>query len=40
MASRLLIDLRSQEGALRCKCIVSSSLNFEQANRGFPPVDF
>ena len=48
MVSLLLIELRSQlGGGSGCKCIVSplgggglSSLNFEQANRGFADVDF
>jgi len=48
MVSLLLIEPRSQlGGGSGCKCIVSplggcglSSLNFEQANRGFADVDF
>jgi hypothetical protein len=48
MVSLLLIELRSQlGGGSGCKCIVSplgggglSSLNFEQANKGFAAVDF
>ena len=48
MVSLLLIELRSQlGGGSGCKCILSplegcglSSLNFEQANKGFAAVDF
>ena len=48
MVSLLLIEPRSQlGGGSGCKCILSplegcglSSLNFEQANRGFAAVDF
>ncbi len=48
MVSLLLIEPRSQlGGGSGCKCILSplegcglSSLNFEQANRGFAVVDF